>query len=108
MKASKQREHVAKDTSAGGKCEPQTYFPPDFSLSTGAGSTSARCRVSQKVHTEPYAGFFCEKPKDNGLGVDCGIGNAEAIGFSQGFREVRWARMTPIKSRADSMACRAS
>jgi len=34
-------EHAAKRASAGGKCEPQTYFPPDFSLSTKLGNFGA-------------------------------------------------------------------
>ncbi len=73
----------------------------DFSLSTGAGATSARSRKSKKVRAETI-GFFGENRRDNGLGVACGTRNAEAIRFSQGFRVVMSVRITAMNSRAYS------
>ena len=45
LKVFRQREHAAKPTSAGGKCERQTYLPPDSSASTRLRTTSASCRT---------------------------------------------------------------
>lgn len=73
MKAFTRREHVTKPTSAGGKCEPQMYFPPASSLSTGlvrihglAGRVSPRPRKLQRGLTA-----VLDLPvtvKDSGLG----------------------------------------
>jgi hypothetical protein len=65
LKAFTRCERVAKRASVGGKCEPETYFPPDFSQSARLSPIRERAeevKVRHPVEISP-------DPKDDPLCV---------------------------------------